>query len=308
MAPEASIPNSTRFLLGGLSGVGAVCFTQPLDLVKNRMQMSGEGGAAKQYKNTFHTAYMVVREEGLLAIYNGLSAGALRQATYTTTRLGIYTLLFDKFAKDGKNPSFAVKAGLGVIAGAVAACVGNPAEVALVRMCLDGKLPPAARRNYSNAIQAIYKIGASEGVTTLWRGCTPTVLRAMVVNAAQLATYSQSKQMLIESGWFKDNILCHFAGSMISGFVTTAVSMPVDIAKTRIQNMQVIDGKPEYRNAFDVWSRVINKEGIFALWKGFTPSYLRIGPHTVLMFIFLEKLTSLYSVYVLHTDSKKSLL
>jgi len=36
---------------------------------------------------------------------------------------------------------------------------------------------------------------------------------------------------------------------MISGLVTTAASMPVDIAKTRIQNMRIIDGKPEYRGA-----------------------------------------------------------
>ena len=36
---------------------------------------------------------------------------------------------------------------------------------------------------------------------------------------------------------------------MISGLVTTAASMPVDIAKTRIQNMKIIDGKPEYKGA-----------------------------------------------------------
>ena len=35
------------------------------------------------------------------------------------------------------------------------------------------------------------------------------------------------------SDYFRDNITCHFAASMISGFVTTLASMPVDIAKTR---------------------------------------------------------------------------
>lgn len=84
--------------------------------------------------------------------------------------------------------------------------------------------------------------------------------RAVVVNAAQLASYSQSKQFLLDSGktqnwalssqpgqiaqtdcylllyspgYFSDNILCHFCASMISGLVTTAASMPVDIVKTR---------------------------------------------------------------------------
>lgn len=55
----------------------------------------------------------------------------------------------------------------------------------------------------------------------------------MVVNMAQLATYSQAKQQLVKNFDMKDGIKMHFVASMISGFVTTAVSMPVDIAKTR---------------------------------------------------------------------------
>lgn len=78
----------------------------------------------------------------------------------------------------------------------------------------------------------------------------------MVVNAAQLATYSQAKQALLASGKVQDGIFCHFLASMISGLATTIASMPVDIAKTRIQSMKVIDGKPEYKNAFDVWGKV----------------------------------------------------
>lgn len=97
--------------------------------------------------------------------------------------------------------------------------------------------------------------------TLLLQGCIPTMARAVVVNAAQLASYSQSKQALLDSGaqhthalthahglsvthtlhqyvcvfsgYFRDDILCHFCASMISGLVTTAASMPVDIVKTR---------------------------------------------------------------------------
>lgn len=43
---------------------------------------------------------------------------------------------------------------------------------------------------------------------------------------------------------------------MISGLVTTAASMPVDIVKTRIQNMKTIDGKPEYNGGLDVLNKV----------------------------------------------------
>nr|CAD2194748.1 unnamed protein product [Meloidogyne enterolobii] len=54
----------------------------------------------------------------------------------------------------------------------------------------------------------------------------------MVVNAAQLATYSQAKQYLMSAG-LNEGIQLHFCASMISGLATTAASMPVDIIKTR---------------------------------------------------------------------------
>ena len=120
----------------------------------------------------------------------------------------------------------------------------------------------------------------------------------------------------------------HFIAAMISGLVTTIASMPVDIVKTRLQNQKVflikkivypnfqvykhhklivqckrtlplifikfIDGKPEYKGVVDVFTRVIKHEGFFSLWKGFLPYYFRLGPHTVLTFIFVEQCKRLY--------------
>ena len=72
-----------------------------------------------------------------------------------------------------------------------------------------------------------------KGKDDLHQGCIPTVARAMVVNVAQLATYSQAKEMIASSGLLQQGIILHFVASMISGFNTAFVSMPVDIAKTR---------------------------------------------------------------------------
>lgn len=79
------------------SRMGATVFVQPLDLVKNRMQLSGAGGGKKEYKNTFDALNKILRAEGIKGIYKGLGAGLLRQATYTTTRLGVYTGLNDMY-------------------------------------------------------------------------------------------------------------------------------------------------------------------------------------------------------------------
>jgi len=298
-APK-TIPNGVKFLFGGMAGMGATCFVQPLDLVKNRMQTS------TVKTSSIKVIQGVISNEGFTKLYSGLSAGLLRQATYTTTRLGIYTWLFEKAAgPNGEPPNFFVKAGLGMAAGVVGSFVGTPAEVSLIRMTSDGRLPVAERRNYTNVFNALIRITKEEGLFTLWRGAIPTMGRAMVVNAAQLASYSQAKQGLMSSGYFNEDIFLHFCASMISGLVTTAASMPVDIAKTRIQSMKIIDGKPEYKGAFDVLGKVIKNEGFFQLWKGFMPYYMRLGPHTVITFIFLEQLNLMYKRHILGDANAK---
>lgn len=69
--------------------------------------------------------------------------------------------------------------------------------------------------------------------------------------------------------------------------------------------MKITNGIPEYSGALDVLGKVIKNEGFFALWKGFTPYYARLGPHTVLTFIFLEQMNKSYNRYVLGDTSGK---
>ncbi|CAG9788909.1 unnamed protein product [Diatraea saccharalis] len=284
-AKERTIPNGLKFVFGGLAGMGATCFVQPLDLIKTRMQLSGGG------KSSFTVASEIIAREGFGSLYTGLSAGLLRQATYTTARLGIYSYLFETYQRSNNNvaPNFGMKMALGVLAGGTAALIGTPAEVALIRMTADGRLPVEQRRNYKNVVDAIVRIVKEEGVLKLWRGATPTVARAMVVNAAQLGTYSQAREMFV--AYVPDGIPLHFCASMLSGLVTTIASMPVDIIKTKIQNAA------KGQSQMSVVSNLLKTEGVFALWKGFLPYYARLGPHTVLTFIILEQLNAAYLRY-----------
>uniref|UniRef100_A0A1A9WWE1 Mitochondrial 2-oxoglutarate/malate carrier protein n=1 Tax=Glossina brevipalpis TaxID=37001 RepID=A0A1A9WWE1_9MUSC len=305
---KKNLPNGMKFVLGGMAGMGATMIVQPLDLVKTRMQISGAGSGKKEFRNSFHCMQTVVSREGPFGLYQGIGAALLRQATYTTSRLGVYTYLNDAYKVHfQKDPTVAASMGMGVIAGACGAFVGTPAEVALIRMASDGRLPLAERRNYKNVFNALTRITREEGLTTLWRGSLPTMGRAMVVNMSQLASYSQFKTYF-RTGPLKmeEGIKLQFAASMLSGLLTTITSMPLDMAKTRIQNQKYVDGKPEYRGTLEVLGRVARHEGIFALWKGFTPYYCRLGPHTVLTFIFLEQLNQMYYKYILGSESKGS--
>eukprot|EP01086_Lenisia_limosa_P009401 TRINITY_DN3279_c0_g1_i1.p1 TRINITY_DN3279_c0_g1~~TRINITY_DN3279_c0_g1_i1.p1 ORF type:complete len:305 (-),score=100.24 TRINITY_DN3279_c0_g1_i1:19-903(-) len=278
------------FLMSGIAGSLATCVVQPVDLIKTRMQLSGAGGGV-QYKSAFDVIRRVSKSEGVMAFYNGLSAGVFRQATYTTARLGMYTFLLDKATDPEKPLPFYQKAGIGMFAGAFGACFGNPAEVCLIRMTADGRLPIDQRRNYKNVFDAIRRISKTEGVTTLWRGVIPTIQRAMILNAAQLATYSQAKQMLFQAKVFEEGTPLHLSASLISAFFATTCSMPFDMAKTRLQQMTA--SGVQYNGALHCMGRVAMDEGVLALWKGFIPYFSRLGPHTVMTFLLLEQLRRL---------------
>lgn len=71
---------------------------------------------------------------------------------------------------------------------------------------------------------------------------------------------------------------------------------------SRIQTMKSKDGKQLYTGLVDVWVRTVRSEGFFALWKGFVPYYVGIAPATVLLFVFVERLTILYKKYILHSS------
>lgn len=304
MTNREDTPLYVKYVLSGLAGMAGMLFVHPADLVKTRMQISV---VTKEYRNTLHCIQSIITREGFRGFYKGVGASQLRQATYGTTRLSCYTKLHDVYRqREQKEPNLSMRICFGMFSGAVGGVVGTPSEVALIRMTTDGRLPPEQRRNYKNVINALKRIAMEEGPSQLFVGVTPTVIRCIVVNATELAAYSHFKEVLHDKFNIREGIQLHLGASTISGLLTSINALPVDIAKTRIQNMRFTTGKKEYTGMFDCIAKIIKNEGFFALWKGFTPFMIRSAPHTILTFIFLEQFNRLYSKYVMGVEGGKS--
>lgn len=319
------------FLEGGIASIVAGCSTHPLDLIKVRMQLQGESASsappfrpalafpgstvaiphqppAARLPGPISIGVQIFRVEGTAALFSGVSATVLRQTLYSTTRMGLYDILKTEWSshsvaaageENPPKPAAAVlplykKIAAGLIAGAVGAAVGNPADVAMVRMQADGRLPAAERRNYRGAGDAITKIVRREGIGSLWRGSGLTANRAMIVTASQLATYDQVKEAILGRGFMRDGLPTHVAASFAAGLVAAAASNPVDVVKTRVMSMKVEKGvAPPYASAVDCALKTVRAEGPMALYKGFIPTVSRQGPFTVVLFITLEQVRSL---------------
>lgn len=308
------------FAEGGIASIVAGCSTHPLDLIKVRMQLQGESAPiqtnlrpalAFQNSTAVHApttpprvgiigvGSRIVRQEGMRALFSGVSATVLRQTLYSTTRMGLYDIIKEKWTDpETKTMPLTSKIGAGAIAGAIGAAVGNPADVAMVRMQADGRLPLVDRRNYKSVLDAIAQMIRGEGVTSLWRGSSLTINRAMLVTSSQLASYDSVKETILEKGLLKDGLGTHVLASFAAGFVASVASNPVDVIKTRVMNMKVEAGiAPPYKGAIDCALKTVKAEGVMALYKGFVPTVSRQAPFTVVLFVTLEQVRKLFKDY-----------
>lgn len=282
------------FVTGSLAGMSATCCIQPMDMIKVRIQLgAAEGGAT----SPFTIASQMIKSEGFLSLYSGLSAGLTRQVVYTGARLGLFDIFTEK-AKDKAYdgvPGFAKKSFCALGAGGIAAVAGNPADLALIRMQSDSMLPEAERRNYRGVGHALSSIATGEGPLALFKGALPTATRAMALNFGMLAFNAQAKELLQGAG--APAAVQVFGASAIAGFAASAFSLPFDFVKTQVQKMKPdpVTGEMPFKGPIDCAMKQVQKGGILRLWAGFPTYYFRIAPHAMITLIAQDKIKGLWS-------------
>ncbi|XP_077980282.1 mitochondrial dicarboxylate carrier-like [Glandiceps talaboti] len=272
-----------RWYFGGFASAGAACCTHPLDLLKVHLQTHQEKGR----QSVARLAVNIVKNQGVRALYNGISASVCRQLTYSMTRFAIYETLKKELSGGNTKTQlpFYKKVGIAAVGGACGGFVGTPADMINVRMQNDIKLPVEKRRNYKHAIDGLWRCYKEEGFRRLFSGATMATTRAILMTIGQVAFYDQVKQTLVSLNVVDDNIIGHFTASTCAGTIATAMTQPFDVLKTRLMN-----AKPgEYKSILHcVWETA--KLGPLGFYKGFVPAFVRLAPHTILTFIFFEQL------------------
>jgi len=136
-------------------------------------------------------------------------------------------------------------------------------------------------------------------VTALWTGVGPNIVRAALMTAGQVATYEQAKQFALSNKLMSDGPPLHFVSSFVAGFVATLVTQPVDVIKTRVMNAS----KGETTSALQCVMSIVRQERLSTFFKGFWPAFTRLGPQTILTFVFKEQLINFFSLF--HAGSSK---
>ncbi|KAI4461283.1 Mitochondrial carrier [Holotrichia oblita] len=234
-----------EFLLGGVAAMGATLFTNPLEVIKTRMQLQGELRARSkyvvQYKNFLHGGYTIAKHDGILALQAGLVPGLWFQLLLNGFRLGAYDII-DSLglirSADGHlifHKSILASAATGV----GGSLLGSPFYLVKTHIQAQSakEIAFGHQHNHEGMMKGFVNIYKEHGIKGLFRGSVSQIPRASVGSAAQLTSFEYAKQWLKKNGYFEQSVVLQlFVASMIGGINVTLMMTPFDLVATRLYN------------------------------------------------------------------------
>lgn len=219
------------------AGGSQVMFTNPLEIVKIRLQVAGEvvGGSKV-------SALGVIRELGLAGLYKGSRACFLRDIPFSMIYFPVYAhMKLNTQDGDGRNSPLSLL-GSAMVAGVPAAYLVTPADVIKTRLQVAAR---AGQTTYSGVLDACRKIHREEGFSAFWKGGPARVFRSAPQFGFTLMTYEVLQRL-----FYVD-----FGGRRPTGSET---SQPAD--KQMSQNPDHVGG---YKMGLTTFQGVESKFGLF---------------------------------------------
>jgi solute carrier family 25 citrate transporter 1 len=204
---SASMVTFTAGLASGLTE--AILVVTPAEVCKIRMQsqfhsmMDPSQLQKRKYTNVIQTAFLIVKEEGLGALYKGVIPTMLRQGCNQAVNFTAYNYIKrEVMARQGTDSLDSWQSLLiGGLSGGMGPLVNNPLDVVKTRLQKQ-VITPGKTPKYTGLGQACLKIGREEGLLALWKGITPRLLRIMPGQAITFMTYEAVSAQMTKMGWF----------------------------------------------------------------------------------------------------------
>ncbi|KAF4466339.1 mitochondrial dicarboxylate carrier [Fusarium albosuccineum] len=269
---------------GGSASCLAVMCSHPLDLER---------------KTVLDTVVQILRHEGVSGLYRGILTNSV---TYGSTRFAIYESIKENSSHASNPVPMTILLPAAFLSGACGALVGNPADIANVRMQNDQSLPPSQRQNYRSVFDVLIRVARTDGLQGYLRGVFPNAIRAGTMTGCQLASYDGIKQSLVDNLNLKDGIPTQLLASLLAGLIATTMCSPIDVIKTRVMS-QGGSG-----SILGMVTELTRSEGLRWAFRGWLPSFARLGPHTAATLLLLEQHRLLYRKYSVQQSAHQAAL
>jgi solute carrier family 25 (mitochondrial dicarboxylate transporter), member 10 len=213
-------------------------------------------------------------------ILPGMAATCIREALNGAFRVGLYKEAEMWLFRDIEGvPVIIRKLVTGTFVGAL--CAGAWSHTDLVKTLMQSQTYTSPI--YLNTWDCYRQIWRSEGLYGLFRGLGPNMLRASVITTSHVGSYDITKQYMLSECGMVDGLPLWAGCGLVSSLVTTTLSAPVDLVRTR----RMMDAN-NTQSSWRVMKNIIASEGPLGMFRGWTPSFLRFGPHFTLSWPLFE--------------------
>ncbi|XP_033217960.1 calcium-binding mitochondrial carrier protein Aralar1 isoform X2 [Belonocnema kinseyi] len=189
MDKNGNLPISGEILSGACAGASQVVFTNPLEIVKIRLQVAGEIAGGQKVR-----AWAVVKELGLFGLYKGARACLLRDVPFSAIYFPMYAHTKSRMADEGgyNTPLSCLLSG--AIAGVPAAALVTPADVIKTRLQVVAR---EGQTTYNGLADCARKVYREEGARAFWKGATARVFRSSPQFGVTLFTYEILQRLFV---------------------------------------------------------------------------------------------------------------
>ena len=264
---------------GAIGMTTASIILNPLDVVKVRIQNSNSASRSMVIcaKNSVREAGSVFR--GL--ILPGLTATIARDVLNGAFRVGLYKEIErSMFPIDSNAPDMVKKVVTGIFVGATGAGLWSHTDLVKTKMQLQSSHRPV----YKSTWAAYRHVFATEGLSGLYRGVGPNMLRASIITTSHVGSYDYSKRAITPI--IGDGGLTWIVCGFLSALVTTSAAAPIDLIRTRIMSQSGGDGHSQ--SPWGVARNILSQEGLRGFFRGWMPSFTRFGPHFTISWPLIE--------------------
>lgn len=225
-------------------------------------------------------------------LYPGIGFGALYKVFQRAYKFSAQPILKDVFSRHYKSNfvgAFGKKGGEDLMHATSGAIVGL-GEVALLPLDvlkIKSQVNPEALKG-----RGLTKIFAEEGFN-LYAGWNWTMMRNIPGSFALFGATSVIYSWVFNTTKKQASLPQIICGSLFGGVCSIAVSSPMDVIKTRVQNRAFDDP----RGGMKLISDLMREEGAGAFWKGLAPKIGLIGPKLVFSWTIAQWLSTKIAVW-----------
>ncbi|CAO3615260.1 unnamed protein product [Cunninghamella blakesleeana] len=261
-----------RIISACLGATTTMLFVNPFNLVKTRLQENTKMPKAEgKYLGTMDGLAKIVRNEGTLALWKGLSPGLIMAIPSTSIYYVGYDYIRDHTKSKFKGTAMDTYAPLwiGGLARTITAAVISPMELFRTRL-----QSAEGAGGFNDAWNSVKLMVHREGLISLWRGLVPTMLRDVPFSAIYWMMYEELKHKYVNEGKqsrFEQFQFSFFAGAT-SGTVAAVVTTPFDVVKTR---RQVSSNKEPH--ILRLMNNIRINEGFPGFFKGVVPRVVKVS-------------------------------